>query len=119
THDRAAQRTRGLAAASRSYGCPWQVGRPSAARVRDLAQDIAVRSARALEDVEAVIGAFQPAHGPSREAADSLFHQVAPAQRIAGTVQAENGHRDLREMRVAQFLRLTRRMQRVGEKQAA
>ncbi len=54
---------------------PSQSGRPGGARLRDLAQHLAVRSPRALEDVEAVIRAFKPVHRPrdSQTRADA-FH---------------------------------------------
>ena len=41
------------------------------------------------KDVEAVIRAFQPVHRPAAgQTIDNGFHQIAPAKRVAGAVQA-------------------------------
>ncbi len=62
---------------------------PSAARLRDLIQNVPIRSPRSLEDAEAVIGAFQPMHRPPPgQRIDDGVHQIAPAKRVAGAVQA-------------------------------
>ncbi len=62
---------------------------PSTARLRDLIQNVPIRSPRSLEDAEAVIGAFQPMHRPPPgQTIDDGVHQIAPAKRVAGAVQA-------------------------------
>src|SRR5439155_5357736 len=99
-----------------SYRSPSQTRCPDTGSLSDLSQHVLVRFPRALEDMEAVIGAFQPAHGPAP--AQTLydgFHQIAPAQRVAGAVQAQHRHRDFREMRVAQLFGPPRRMKGIGE----
>ena len=70
--------------------------------------------------MEAVIGAFQPVHRPAAgQTTDHAFHQIAPAKRVAGAVQAQDRHLDFREVRVAKLFGLPRRMKRVGEEQEA
>src|SRR4030095_8903954 len=63
-------------------------------------------------------GRLTPLHRPrTGQATHHVLHQVASAKSIAGTVQAENGNLDPREVRIAQFLGLSGRMQWIGEQQ--
>ena len=103
-----------------SCGSLAQAGYPRTARLRDLAQNVAVRSPRTLEDMEAVIGAFQPVHRPPVcQTPDHPLHQIAPAKCVAGAVEAKDRHFDSREVRVAKLFGLACRMQGVGEEQQA
>lgn len=69
--------------------------------------------------MEGMIGALQPVHHPVAQDPRCLLHQIAAAQRVARAVEAEHRDFDLRQMRIAQLLRLPRRMQRISEEQQA
>jgi len=58
-----------------------------------------------------VIAPSSQMHRPApAQTIDGGFHQIAPAERVAGAVQAQHRNRDFREVRVAQLLGASRRM---------
>src|SRR5690242_18877468 len=65
-------------------------------------------------------GALEPAHAPGRRHAfDDTLHELAPAEPVAGAVEAQHRDADRRQVSVAQLFRLAVRMQRIGEEEQA
>src|SRR5690242_9583679 len=95
-----------------------QFSQPARGRFADFGVHLHICPARRLEHMKRMVGALDPVHRPLRfYFAKSLLHQRALAQRIPGAVEAEHRTSDLRQMRIAQLLRLARRMERVGGEQ--
>src|SRR5437867_8826691 len=83
---------------------PDEPGHPGFSQLPNLREDVGVGLFRRLEDMEAVVGPLQPTHGPlGPHTLHRLFHQVLPAQTIAGAVEAQRRRRDGRKMRVAKL----------------
>src|SRR5437773_8523257 len=79
---------------------------PLARQFADFIEHLRVAPAGALQDMETVVSAIDPMHRPvGSDAHERGFHEVAPAERVTRSVDAEYGHLDARKMRVAQLLR--------------
>src|SRR5579871_3838231 len=91
---------------------------PRAADLPDLLHDICIRSSGTFLHMKAVICRLEPVHGESRrQFLNNLPHQLLLTQFVARPIQAQCRYLDLRQMRVAQFLRLTGGVQGIREQQ--
>src|SRR5579862_6495784 len=87
---------------------------PGAGGLFYFSEDILIRAAGLLLDLEAVVGGFEPVHSPVGDRSHDRVHDLAGAEFVASAVEAERRHLDIGEVIFAQFLRLAGRVERVS-----
>src|ERR1700694_1119511 len=89
---------------------------PHLGRVSNFGEDLSIGSPRRLENVKAVICAFDPMHLPvCLHVFENGVHQVGSAEWIACAVEAYDRNLDGRKMRIAKLLGLAGWMQWIRE----